>query len=107
MYTAVLQVIIYQLAKYEKDWMKNGRETAEPKKWERNKRKINKKEKTIQQQKGPPTLSADLNNVLFSTLWTNMQYYCICGPSCPLWAELCGYPRRLPRLSLDREMTPD
>ena len=24
------------------------------------------------------------------------------GPSCP-WAELYGYPRRLPRLSLDRE----
>ena len=29
MYTAVLQVIIYQVAKYEKDTMKNGRETAE------------------------------------------------------------------------------
>ena len=27
MYTAVLQVIIYQLAKYEKDPMKNGRES--------------------------------------------------------------------------------
>ena len=43
------------------------------------------------------------NNVLFSTLWTNIQYYCICGPSCPLWAELYGFPRRLPRLPLDRE----
>ena len=43
------------------------------------------------------------NNVLFSTLWTNIQYYCICGPSCPQWAELYGYPRRLPRFSLDRE----
>ena len=41
--------------------MKNGRETAERRQWERNKRKINKKEKTTQQQKGPPTLSADLN----------------------------------------------
>ena len=29
MYTAVLQVIIYQLAKYEKDPMKNDREIAE------------------------------------------------------------------------------
>ena len=29
MYTAVLQVIIYHVAKYEKDTMKNGRETAE------------------------------------------------------------------------------
>ena len=29
MYTAVLQVIIYQLAKYERDPMKNGREIAE------------------------------------------------------------------------------
>ena len=29
MYTAVLQVIIYQLAKYYKDPMKNGREIAE------------------------------------------------------------------------------
>ena len=29
MYTAVLQFIIYQLATYEKDTMKNGRETAE------------------------------------------------------------------------------
>ena len=31
MYTAVLQVIIYQLAKYERDPMKNGREIAERK----------------------------------------------------------------------------
>ena len=62
MYTALLQVIIYQLAKYERDPMKNGREIAERRKWERNKRKINKKEKTTQQQKGLPTLSADLNN---------------------------------------------
>ena len=29
MYTAILQVIIYQLAKYERDPMKNGREIAE------------------------------------------------------------------------------
>ena len=29
MYTALLQVIIYQLAKYERDAMKNGREIAE------------------------------------------------------------------------------
>ena len=42
-------------------------------------------------------------NLLFSTLWTNIQYYCISGPGCPLWAELYDYPRRLPRLSLDRE----
>ena len=62
MYTAVLQVIIYQLTKYERDPMKNGREIAERSKWERNERKkINKKEKTTQQQKGLPTLSADLN----------------------------------------------
>ena len=30
MYTAVLQVIIYQLAKYEKDRIENDREIAEP-----------------------------------------------------------------------------
>ena len=42
--------------------MKNGREIAERRSWERNKRKkMNKKEKTTQQQKGLPTLSADLN----------------------------------------------
>ena len=29
MYTAEVQVIIYQLAKYQKDPMKNGREIAE------------------------------------------------------------------------------
>ena len=29
MYTAVLQIIIYQLAKYERDPMINGREIAE------------------------------------------------------------------------------
>ena len=29
MYTAILQIIIYQLAKYEKDQMKNGREIEE------------------------------------------------------------------------------
>ena len=38
--------------------MKNGKEIAERRWWERNKRK---KEKTTQQQKGLPTLSADLN----------------------------------------------
>ena len=58
MYTAEVQVIIYQLAKYQKHPMKNSREIAERRLWERNKRK---KEKTIQQQKGLPTLSADLN----------------------------------------------
>ena len=58
MYTAEQQVFIYQLAKYEKDPMKNGREIAERRWWERNKRK--RKEKTTQQQKGLPTLSADL-----------------------------------------------
>ena len=45
MYTALLQVIIYQLAKYEKDPIKNGREIAERRKWERNnnKKEIRKK----------------------------------------------------------------
>ena len=62
MYTALLQVIIYQLAEYEKDPIKNGREIAERRKWERNKIIKKKKEKTIQQQKGLPTLSADLKN---------------------------------------------
>ena len=63
MYTAVLQVIVYQLAKYEKDPIENDSEIAERRKWERNIRnkQINKKEKTTQQQKGLPTLSADLN----------------------------------------------
>ena len=59
MYTAILQDIIYQLAKYERDPMKNGRDIAERSYWKR--KKINNKEKTIQQQKGLPTLSADLN----------------------------------------------
>ena len=54
-YTAVLQVIIYQLAKYEKDPMNNDREIGGRRWWER--RKISKKEKTLQQQKGLPTLS--------------------------------------------------
>ena len=63
MYTAVLQVIIYQVAKYEKDTMKNGRETGRTQiVGKKNKNNNNKnKEKTIQQQKGLPTLSADLN----------------------------------------------
>ena len=60
--TALLLVIIYQLAKYEKDLTKNSKEIAEHRKWER---KQNKKEKTIQQQKGLPTMSADLNNELY------------------------------------------
>ena len=61
MYTAVLQVIIYQQAKYEIDTIKNGRKIAERKKWERNKKNNKNKEKTIQQQKGLPTLPADPN----------------------------------------------
>ena len=52
MFTAVLQVIIYQLTKYERN-----RRTQSGK-------KKKKKEKTIQQQKGLPTLSADLNEYL-------------------------------------------
>ena len=58
MYTAVLQVIIYQRAKYERSdekWQRNRRTQLVEKK------KKNNKEKTIQQQKGLPTLSADLN----------------------------------------------
>ena len=35
MYTAEQQVIIYQLAKYEKDPIENGREIVERKKWEK------------------------------------------------------------------------
>ena len=59
-FTAVLQVIIHQLAKYKKDPMKNDREIGGRRWWERRKIK-SKKEKTLQQQKGLPTLSADLN----------------------------------------------
>ena len=59
MYTTVLHVIIYQLTKYETDPIKNDREIAERRYWERKKKK--NKEKTIQQQKGLPTLSEDLN----------------------------------------------
>ena len=55
----VLQVIIYHLAKYEKDPMNNGREIAERRWW---KIKKKSKEKTIKQQEGFPTLSADLDN---------------------------------------------
>ena len=42
MYTAVLQVIIYKLAKYERDPMKNNLEIAERTKRER-KKEITKK----------------------------------------------------------------
>ena len=60
MYTALLQVIIYQLAKYERDPMKMAEKSQNAVSGKEKKRK---KEKTIQQQKGLPTLSADLNNV--------------------------------------------
>ena len=51
------------------------------------------------------------NNVLFSTLPLEQTFSIIVsadrvvryGPSCPR-AELSGYTRRLPRLSLDREV---
>ena len=75
MYTALLQVIIYQLAKYERDPMKNVREIAERSKWKRKKIIKNNKEKTIQQQKGLPTLSADLNSIQHSDTQTVTQFY--------------------------------
>ena len=65
-YTALPLVIIYQLAKYEKDLMKS--QNADSGK-EKKKKKRNKKEKTIQQQKGLPTMSADLKNVHFLKQW--------------------------------------
>ena len=60
MYTAVLQVIIYQLAKYEKDQIKIAEKSQKAYSVKETKEK-NNKEKTIQQEKGLPTLSADLN----------------------------------------------
>ena len=47
MYTAILQVIVYQLAKYEKDPMKNDRETeyADSGKEIKEKTKKNKQER--------------------------------------------------------------
>ena len=42
MYTAVVQVIIYQLTKYERDEMKNSREIAERSKKSEKENKNNK-----------------------------------------------------------------
>ena len=75
MYTALLQVIIYQLAKYERDPMEKVREIAERSKWKRKKIIKNNKEKTIQQQKGLPTLSADLNERALAGN-SNNKYQC-------------------------------
>ena len=78
MCTAVLQVIISQLAKYEEDQMKmtgksqnadSGKEIKDEKK--------NKKEKITQQQKGLPTLSADLETCLYS-IGNIIQLYTVC-----------------------------
>ena len=73
-YTAILQVIIYQLAKYDKDPMNNDREIGWRRWWERRKIK-SKKEKTLQQQKGLPTLSADLNERALAGN-SNIKYQC-------------------------------
>ena len=53
--------------------MNNDREIGGRRWWER--RKISKKEKTLQQQKGLPTLSADLknNNNKCPTLFTMLE----------------------------------
>ena len=48
MHTAVLQAFIYQLAKYKKDPMKNDREIAERREWERNKRRERKDNTTTE-----------------------------------------------------------
>ena len=61
MYTANIQVTIYIPAKFERDSMKNDREIGWRRWWERRKIK-SKKEKTLQQQEGLPTMSVDLNN---------------------------------------------
>ena len=52
-------VTIYILAKFERDSIKNDREIGGRRWWERRKIK-SKKEKTLQQQEGLPTLSVDL-----------------------------------------------
>ena len=62
MCAAVVQVIIYRMAKYEKVLMKNDREIADSGK-ELNEKK---KKQAKQQQKGLPTLSADLNKMIFT-----------------------------------------
>ena len=62
MYTANKQVTIYIPAKFERDSAKNDREIGWRRWWERRKIK-SKKEKTLQQQEGLPTMSVDLNNV--------------------------------------------
>ena len=64
MYTALLQVIIYQLVKYERDPIKMAEKSQNAVSGKEKKIIKNNKEKTIQQQKGLPTLSADLNDII-------------------------------------------
>ena len=59
MYTANEQVTIYKPAKFERDSTKNDREIGGRRLWERRKIK-SKKEKTLQQQEGLPTMSVDI-----------------------------------------------
>ena len=69
MYTAVVQVIIYQLTKYEKDpIMTEKSQNADSRKV------IKGKRKTIQQQKGLPFLWADLNNFNYTYLYIYLLF---------------------------------
>ena len=56
-----IQVTIYIPPKFERDSTKNDKEIGGRRWWERKKIK-SKKEKTLQQQQGLPTMSVDLNN---------------------------------------------
>ena len=67
MYTANVQITIYILAKFERDSTKNDTEIGWRRWWERRKIK-SKKEKTLQQQEGLPTMSVDLN---YNTTFTH------------------------------------
>ena len=65
-YTALQQVIFFVMSKCSNDLMKNVREIAQRRCWERKNR-----EKTIQPKKCLPTLSADLKYIALSLqLWT-------------------------------------
>ena len=87
-YTANVQVTIYIPAKFERDSTKNDREIGWRRWWERRKIK-SKKEKTLQQQEGLPTMSVDLNYVdrgLFCC-WPKFRVYQISEKQA--WSQLC------------------
>ena len=71
MYTANVHVTIYIPAMFQRDLTKNDREIGGRSWWERSKMK-SKKEKTLQQQEGLPTMSVDLNKKMSRKKCLNM-----------------------------------